>query len=290
VGIEYDAALVAVARQAAADAGFGGDAAREEPAAADATKDEVSDAADSVASLPAEDPSMGRVQIHLADALTADLSAATVVFLYLVPDGMRLLAPRILPLLRSGRVRVVTNAFSLPGCEPVACETYKHMKVRLYTAASVPPDLPVAAPAAGAAGVESATQVVGADRGSGCCVDGGCADEGSVVAPAASSGDDGGIVGREGGGGGDGGSGGDDDEEVSPERLAQFVSTARAASAKAATRLDAQRKKQAKLRAEFGASSVDAWRREHEAFLLAEAQQRQTQQTQQQPPPPGADE
>jgi len=129
VGIEYDPHLVSIARQAAFEHGYA-------PSVPSADPD-----SESGSSLLKIDPSGGRVLIHHLDALQADLSTATVMFLYLVPDGMKLLAPRILPLLKAGKCRIITNAFSVPGCTPVATTVYKYIKVRLYTAASVPTDV-----------------------------------------------------------------------------------------------------------------------------------------------------
>ena len=187
VGIEYDPHLVSVARRAAADAGYGGEAT--EVAA------EKEGSSSSVECVPAMDPSQGRVRILLADALKADLSAATIIFLYLVPEGMKLLAPRIIPLLRAGKARVVTNAFSLPGCEAVSCVTYKYMKVRLYTSASVPMDASV-----GGASPEIASLAQEGER---------CAEAPNAGSTAPAS------------------------DEVPAEQLQQFLATARAASAAA---------------------------------------------------------
>ena len=56
---------------------------------------------------------------------------ATAIFAYLVPAGMRAVAPKLRRAMRRG-ARVVTYVFSLPGCEPKAMELYKGTKIYLY--------------------------------------------------------------------------------------------------------------------------------------------------------------
>lgn len=199
VGIEYDPHLVSVARRAAAEAGFGGEAGSADCVGIEAERKSTSVDKDDVAAM---DPSpSARVRVILADALKADLSDATIIFLYLVPEGMKLLAPRIVPLLRAGKTRVVTNAFSLPGCDAVACVTYKYMKVRLYTAASVPSNDTVDA-------ASPVTAAVGPD---GEPVSEAGAHASSSVPPPST------------------------DDDVQAEKLQGFMETARAASAAAST-------------------------------------------------------
>ena len=63
---------------------------------------------------------------------------ATKIFVYLVPAGMKALAPRLTEFLRRGG-RCVTYVFSIPGLAPVSTDLYKgSTKIYLYTAASVP--------------------------------------------------------------------------------------------------------------------------------------------------------
>ncbi len=63
-----------------------------------------------------------RIEIICGDAVAAAASPelggrATVVFLYLVPAGLALIAPLLLPHVKRGKMRVVTNIFSLKGWE-----------------------------------------------------------------------------------------------------------------------------------------------------------------------------
>jgi cyclopropane fatty-acyl-phospholipid synthase-like methyltransferase len=63
---------------------------------------------------------------------------ATKIFVYLVPAGMKALAPRLTEFLRQGG-RCVTYVFSIPGLTPISTDLYKgSTKIYLYTAASVP--------------------------------------------------------------------------------------------------------------------------------------------------------
>ena len=76
-----------------------------------------------------------RVRVRHGDALQAqaEVAAATAIFMYLVPTGMRAIAPQIIAAMRERGVRVVTYMFSLPGCEPRAVELYKGTKIYLYS-------------------------------------------------------------------------------------------------------------------------------------------------------------
>ena len=58
-----------------------------------------------------------RVRVRHGDALQAqaEVAAATAIFMYLVPTGMRAIAPQIIAAMRERGVRVVTYMFSLPG-------------------------------------------------------------------------------------------------------------------------------------------------------------------------------
>ncbi|GLD97644.1 hypothetical protein PINS_up006334 [Pythium insidiosum] len=100
VGVEYDAALVSKARQRVQVEG--------------------------VESL---------VEIRHEDALTTDLSSATAMFLYLVPQGLRLLLPR-LEEARARGVRIVAYVFSIPGWTYDDVRDFKGTKVYLYNASS----------------------------------------------------------------------------------------------------------------------------------------------------------
>ncbi|TYZ67518.1 hypothetical protein PybrP1_004644 [[Pythium] brassicae (nom. inval.)] len=72
-----------------------------------------------------------RVVIVHGDALQADLSHATALFLYLVPQGIKLLLPK-LEEARRARVRIVTYVFSIPGWRYNAIRDFKGTKVYLY--------------------------------------------------------------------------------------------------------------------------------------------------------------
>ena len=101
VGIECDERLAARARQRAADAGI------------------------------AE-----RVTIILGDACTADLSSATKIFVYLVPDGLKVMQPTLSGALDRG-VTIVSYMFSLAEETPRekrVCRGF--VKVSLYSRAA----------------------------------------------------------------------------------------------------------------------------------------------------------
>ena len=82
VGVEYDGVLAARARDAVTKAGL-----------------------DAV------------VEIVHGDALTADLSSATKLFIYLVPAGLRIVLP-VLEEMRARGIPVVAYTFTVPGWEP----------------------------------------------------------------------------------------------------------------------------------------------------------------------------
>ncbi|DBA01200.1 TPA: hypothetical protein N0F65_002335, partial [Lagenidium giganteum] len=68
------------------------------------------------------------VQVHHGDALQADLSTATALFMYLVPQGIKLMLPK-LEEARARGVRIVTYVFSVPGWTPTDQRDYKGTKV-----------------------------------------------------------------------------------------------------------------------------------------------------------------
>lgn len=72
------------------------------------------------------------VEVHLGDASVAQplLEQATVVFLYLVPDGLRRLRP-MLDMVRQ-RARVVSYTFSVPGWVPDREVALRGLRLRLY--------------------------------------------------------------------------------------------------------------------------------------------------------------
>ena len=64
------------------------------------------------------------VEIRQQDFMTADLSKATVVTLYLSYDGNLVLQPKLMHELRPG-ARVVSYTFDMPGWEPKVMESYR---------------------------------------------------------------------------------------------------------------------------------------------------------------------
>ena len=58
--------------------------------------------------------------VVVGNGLEVDLSGATAVFLYLIPRGLRLIAPRLLEIARSRPLRVVSYMAPLPGVGPPA--------------------------------------------------------------------------------------------------------------------------------------------------------------------------
>ena len=73
-----------------------------------------------------------RITIITGDALVVtDLSEATVVFVYLVPDGLRKMLPLLTEALDRG-VRIVSNIFSLPDIEYTEKRLAKGLPVYLY--------------------------------------------------------------------------------------------------------------------------------------------------------------
>jgi precorrin-6B methylase 2 len=82
-----------------------------------------------------------RVRVVCGDATVLDWGEPDVIFLYLVPDGLRRISPLIHKHLLRG-ARVATNIFSLPNLVPTAERTVGPVKVRLYTADSLPTSAP----------------------------------------------------------------------------------------------------------------------------------------------------
>lgn len=67
-----------------------------------------------------------RIELIHANVLDVDISNATAFFIYLVPEGMKLLAPTLINLINSGRgIRIVSYVFSIPGLTPKQTMTYK---------------------------------------------------------------------------------------------------------------------------------------------------------------------
>ena len=71
------------------------------------------------------------VEILHNDACLVDMSAASVIFVYLVPTGLKQLESKLFAAFNSG-CRIVSYVFSVPGLEPVRVEHVKGLKVSLY--------------------------------------------------------------------------------------------------------------------------------------------------------------
>ncbi|KAJ1443331.1 hypothetical protein B484DRAFT_441709 [Ochromonadaceae sp. CCMP2298] len=80
----------------------------------------------------ASQDTQSRVSLLHANVLDVDLSPATAMFIYLVPEGIKMLRGALLEALERG-VRIVTYVFSIPGVEPREVRLHKgSTKVYLY--------------------------------------------------------------------------------------------------------------------------------------------------------------
>eukprot|EP01032_Pedospumella_encystans_P015222 gene15222-17428_t len=78
-----------------------------------------------------------QVRIMHDNVLNIDFSDATCIFVYLVPEGMKLLQPSLLEALRRG-VRIVTYVFSIPELTPAEVRVYKgSTKIYFYNESCV---------------------------------------------------------------------------------------------------------------------------------------------------------
>jgi len=77
------------------------------------------------------------VSVRHGDALEVPLDDATAVFVYLVPKGLKLVAPALKEVLRRSGARVVSYLFSVPGLKPASFKEYKSTKVYLYDRTSL---------------------------------------------------------------------------------------------------------------------------------------------------------
>ena len=77
------------------------------------------------------------IVIH-ENVIDTDLSDATAIFIYLVPEGMKALRETLIQLLINEKgVRIVTYVFSIPGLVPKEIQIYKgSTKLYLYTKVS----------------------------------------------------------------------------------------------------------------------------------------------------------
>ena len=76
-----------------------------------------------------------RCKVVHENVLNTDLSDATAIFIYLVPEGMKALRETLIELLKKEKgVRIVTYVFSIPGLVPQETQVYKgSTKLYLYT-------------------------------------------------------------------------------------------------------------------------------------------------------------
>ena len=63
--------------------------------------------------------------------MVTDMSDATVVYVYLVPEGLRKILPKLVEARERG-ARIISNIFSVPGWEPTDVFTYKGLKLYTY--------------------------------------------------------------------------------------------------------------------------------------------------------------
>ena len=74
----------------------------------------------------------GKLNIVHSNVLDTDFSEATVLFIYLVPEGIKMLKLKLLDMLNKG-CRIATYIFSIPGVKPKRVELFKGItKLYLY--------------------------------------------------------------------------------------------------------------------------------------------------------------
>ena len=74
-----------------------------------------------------------RATIVHADALTVNMQEATVIYVYLVPEGLRKVLPKLLDA-RARGCRVLSNIFAVPGWEPTRIVEYRGgLKLYVYS-------------------------------------------------------------------------------------------------------------------------------------------------------------
>ena len=69
--------------------------------------------------------------------MNVDFSLATRMYLFLLPDGLKTLTPRVKQVLLNVDARVVTYAFSIIGLKPIEIKEHLGTKLNLYTAESI---------------------------------------------------------------------------------------------------------------------------------------------------------
>ena len=78
-----------------------------------------------------------KIKIIHGDACKVDMSDATVLFVYLVPEGLMKIRPKLLEMLNKGGCRILSNIFSIPDVQPAHVFEYTKAKLKLYLYESV---------------------------------------------------------------------------------------------------------------------------------------------------------
>lgn len=74
-----------------------------------------------------------KISIIHGDANVVDTSKATVFFVYLVPDGLKKIQPKIMSSLQCNKkCRVLSNIFSIPGLVPTKVFLYSRANLKLF--------------------------------------------------------------------------------------------------------------------------------------------------------------
>lgn len=72
------------------------------------------------------------IKIIHGDACQLSMDDATVLFVYLVPEGLMKIRPKLIEMLDRGGCRILSNIFSIPGIEPTHVFEYTKAKLKLY--------------------------------------------------------------------------------------------------------------------------------------------------------------
>ena len=78
-----------------------------------------------------------KIKIIHGDACKVDMSDATVLFVYLVPEGLMKIRAKLLEMLNKGGCRILSNIFSIPDVQPAHVFEYTKAKLKLYLYESV---------------------------------------------------------------------------------------------------------------------------------------------------------
>ena len=72
------------------------------------------------------------IKIIHGDACRIAMDDATVLFVYLVPEGLMKIRPKLIEMLERGGCRILSNIFSIPDLEPTRVFEYTKAKLKLY--------------------------------------------------------------------------------------------------------------------------------------------------------------